>query len=703
MLDAAVHEVLEVRPIKRYPGDILVALVGSPNVGKTTLFNVLAGEIGDVANWPGVTVTINVSRREHEGKSLLIVDLPGVYSLVPQSAEERITRDFILRESPDVVLVIVDSVSLEKSLYLAVQILEMFPRTIIALNKIDIAHKRGEHINVERLSKLLGTEVIAISARTGENLHYLLDTLVNVPKRGDRKTLRVNYGVLEKHIEAIEGVISKYYPKEVLRAISLQILEGDESLLLDLDVKEREEIREIIKKIKEELRGDPSVYIAGKRYEYIEKVLREARVKVPQVKERAQVLLDKIFYTPVLGSLVSFLILLGVFVLAVGIGMGAPLTNILSSLGASKAAEVLDFYNPSSLIDLAFSELSMVTANALEGLSVPRAVIAVIVDGIIGGVGTVMTFVPPIFIFYILFSFIEDSGLYARMSISMSKTFELFGLSPRAAFPMTLSLGCNVPGIVASRTSIDDTERRQIIFSIPMIPCQARLVVLMAMSSYFKHGAYQALFIVSLYVLGITAFFLTSLFVRRIIYKIKEPPVSLIEIPNVHRPSLRVVWWTTLRHVKHFLYRILKIIVPLSIVAVLITSYGIHGYSENPQDTFGYYIGKALGYLFLPFGFNEDQSWVVGYGVLSGMIAKETFISSMEIMSGRGFENFLNTLSAAQVVGLTIFVNMYIPCFATIAIMLKEGHRKLVLQHLVYSLIVSYSISLIAYFAISLV
>ncbi|RLF63975.1 MAG: ferrous iron transport protein B, partial [Thermoplasmata archaeon] len=644
-MQESTHETVEIKSIKKEPHDIVVALVGSPNVGKTTLFNVIAGEVGEVANWPGVTVTINIGRKEHEGKKLLIVDLPGVYSLVPQSAEERITRDFILREKPDVVLVVVDSISLEKSLYLAIQVLEMFPRTVIALNKIDIAHKRGEHVNVEKLSKLLGARVVPVSARTGENLHHLLDTLIEIAKKRDHKPLVIDYGVLERHLVNLEKILLKYYPREVVRALSLQILEGDEELLLGVSLEDKKLIKNIIKIIKNELGGEPSVYIAGKRYEYIEKILKDARVSIPYVKEKFQATLDKIFYTPIIGSILSFFILLGVFIIAVGLGMGAPLTNILDALGAKSAANILDTYNPSALIDMGFSELSAIVENALTKIAIPKMFTVIIVDGILGGIGTVMTFVPPIFIFYILFSFIEDSGLYARMSISMSKTFELFGLSPRAAFPMTLSLGCNVPGIVASRTSIDEIERKQIIFSVPMIPCQARLVVLMAMSSYFKYGLHQALFILALYILGFMAFFLTSLFVRRYIYKVKEPPIALIEIPNIHRPSLRVVWWTTLRHVKHFLYRIIKIIVPLSIIAVIVTSYGPHGYSESPTDTFGYHIGKLLGYIFYPFGFNENQSWIIGYGVLSGMIAKETFISSIEVVSGSGFNEFIETLS----------------------------------------------------------
>jgi len=681
--------------------EILMAIVGSPNVGKSTLFNMLTGKLAEVANWPGVTAEIEYSRIIHEGNKILVVDLPGIYSLVPQSREEAVARDFIIKNSPDVVLAIADITNLEKSLYLVIQVLELFPKVVVALNKSDLSHKGGIHVNVEKLSRALKVPVIPISARTHENFHRLLDDIIKMAKSSRSTFLTINYGFLEHYIEKITEILSKYYEnKRIARVLAIHALEGDKSVLEAVDENDKLEIEKILEEASKTFGAPLAAYIAGKRYEFIDKITEDAVVRVKNAEERVSKVFDRIFYTPVLGFLVSIFILLCVFIVAIGIGMGALLTDVLHSIGAENAADFLDKYNPATLIDEVFSLLSEYAYLSLEGINAPKIVSTIVVDGIIGGVGVVATFIPPILLFYLLFSFLEDSGLYARMAVSMTKMFEIFGLTPRAAFPMILALGCNVPAVVASRTSTEETERRQIIFAVPMVPCQARLVVLIAMSAYFNIGWQQALFVVSFYLLGIFMYLITSLFVRRFIYKQKSPPTTIIEIPNVHRPSLRVVWWTTLRNVKHFIKRIIVIILPLSVIAVVLTSYGLHGYTESPQDTFGYYIGRIFSVLFYPIGITGEKAWVVGYGVLNGIIAKEVFIASIESIWGN-FYALIGTLTPAQIVALTAFVNLYIPCFATLAVMLREGHRKLLLQHLIYAFGISYAIMIGTYVLIS--
>jgi len=682
--------------------EILMAIVGSPNVGKSTLFNMLTGKLAEVANWPGVTAEIEYSRITHEGNNILVIDLPGIYSLVPQSREEAVARDFIIKNSPDVVLAIADITNLEKSLYLVVQVLELFPKVVVALNKSDLSHKRGIHVNVEKLSRALKVPVIPISARTHENFHRLLDDAVKMAKSSRSSVLTINYGFLEHYIEKIANILSKYHEnKRVARVLAIHLLEGDKSVLELLDENDKLETEKILEEVSKTFGGPLAAYIAGKRYEFIDKIAEDAVVRVKNVEERLSKIFDRIFYTPVVGFLVSVFILLFVFIIAIGIGMGAPLTDILCSIGAENAANFLDEYNPATLIDEGFSLLSEYASLSLDYINAPKIVSSIVVDGIIGGVGVVATFIPPILLFYLLFSILEDSGIYARMAVSMSKMFEIFGLTPRAAFPMILALGCNVPAVVASRTSTEETERKQIIFAVPMIPCQARLVVLIAMSAYFNIGWHQALFVVTFYLLGIFMYLATSLFTRRFIYKQKSPPTTIIEIPSIHRPSLRVVWWTTLRNVKHFVRRIIVVILPLSVVAVVLTSYGLHGYAESPQETFGYYIGKIFSVLFYPIGITGEKAWVVGYGVLNGIIAKEVFIASIESIWGN-FYALLGTLTSAQVVALTAFVNLYIPCFATLAMMLREGHRKLLIQHLIYAFGVSYTIMMGAYAVVSI-
>ena len=475
----------------------LVALVGSPNVGKSTLFNQLTGMQAEVANWPGVTVEILQGKIKWRGKEVLIVDLPGIYSLTPESMEEAVTRDFIIDKNPDVIVVILDAINLEKTLYLGIQVREISNRVIFVVNKMDIAHSRGIHINFEALRNFLKAPVIPISARSGEGISHLIDHVLSFYPE---KEFSINYGILEKYLKEIVEILRGKFEGINVRGLAVQLLEGDRTLLERLG-EEKERICDVIKRARGELKIEIPSYIVGKRYEEVEKLLERATIS-EELKEREGIL-DKIFYNPILGPLLSAILLIAVFFFAISLGMGFPLNVILSSMGFHQAAEWIESWNPSSAIGYGFEVLESFLYSSLSNLGVPKFVQEILIGGAIDGAGMIAVFIPPVLLFYIAFSLLEDSGLYARMATSLTAFFERFGLSGKGPFPMVISFGCNVPGVMSARIALEEEERHQMILAVPFIPCQARLLVILAMSSYFIYSWQRTSFIVFLYLLGI--------------------------------------------------------------------------------------------------------------------------------------------------------------------------------------------------------
>jgi len=645
----------------------------------------------EVANWPGVTVEILQGKVKHRGKELLFVDLPGVYSLTPESKEEAVTRDFIIKNKPDVIVVILDAINLEKTLYLGIQVRELSNRVLFVVNKMDIAHSKGIHINFEALRSALKAPVVPISARSGEGISHLIDHVLSFYPE---KPFTVEYGILEGKIREISSLLRGLFEGINERGIAVQLLEGDRTLLEMIPEGIREMVLGKVEEAKKELSIDLPSYIVGKRYEKVEKILRKATISEElEVKESK---LDKIFYNPILGPAFSVLLLVAVFFFAISLGMGFPINVILASLGFHHAAYILSEWNPSSAIGHGFEALESLLYSLASKAGAPSFLQEILIGGVLKGVGMISVFIPPVLLFYIAFSLLEDSGLYARMATSLTAFFEKFGLSGKGPFPMVISFGCNVPGVMSARIALEEEERHQMVLAVPFIPCQARLLVILALSSYFIYSWQRTSFILFLYLLGIFLYLITSLLIRRLVFKKKEPPLTIVEIPPVHAPSLRVVWWTAWRNLKDFLLRISEVVIPLSVLAVFLMHFGPHGYSVGIKGTFAYYIGKGIGTIFLPFGISGEEAWRVGYAVLNGIIAKEMFIVATAVVSG-SFSSFLKMLSPAQVLSLGVFITTYIPCLATLGIMIKETRPKYVLGYVFYSFGIAYSLSYLVY------
>ena len=696
--------------------NIVVAVAGNPNVGKSTLFNVLTGETAHVANWPGVTVELKVGDIIHRNKKICFVDLPGTYGITASSIDEVIAREYIVGGEADLVLVLVDSTAPERTIYLALQILELTPKVVIALTKIDLAHSMGIHIHVDKLEAKLGVPVIPVSAVHGVGIRELLDAIIDVVegKRGRSTPLRIDYDGLEPYIAELEPLVRKskalrnYNP----RWASIRLLEGDhrlEELLRkageEYIITKVNELREAITKGVGKTPEDVTITI---RFEYAEKLMRDVVVRVEHKAPMTTSLIDKVFQHPIIGPITSLSVLIAVFFLAFAINTGFPLNILLSELGFIEAAEVVEEFSFSSLLDSLFSWLSDAARTAMES-NAPEWLVSLIADGIIPGVGSVLTFLPLIILISLFIAMLEDSGLAPRMATSFHNFFSSFGLSGKAIFPMIISLGCNVPGVLASRTATEEEERVEIILSTPFIPCQARLVVILAFATaFFKSPLNQALLIAGLYVLGILVFLITSLVARKVLFKRKEAPEFIIEIPPLHKPSAKVVWWITWDYSKHFLKKAGIIIFLLSIVTWLLLTYGPQGLVEDPIKSYGAILGHSLAPIFKAlWGLNDESAWKVSFALIHGFIAKEALIEAITLLEGaEGVDEALLGLgiSIHQAIAILAYMTLYVPCLATIAVMYQElKNLKLTIIAVVYMLVLATILSTVIYYLLLII
>lgn len=688
--------------------DIVAALAGNPNVGKSTLFNTLTGATARVGNWPGVTVELKQGETTHKGKKICIVDLPGIYGLSATSEEEVIAREFIVEGNPDVIVALVDGTAPERTLSLPIQILELTPKVVVAVTKIDESHKMGIHLNLERLAKELGVTVVGVSALTGQGISELLDAIVG-GRRERHEPLRIDYGGLEPIINELEellkrhGALRKYPP----RWAAIKLLEGDDILLKEL----RQENNELAEKV-EELRKsaerligeDPSVYIISKRFEYVDTVARKVVVRTKVVTDHSR--LDRLLSSPILGPVTSIAIIFGIFLAVFAVNTGFPLNVIFEMAGAHDLAEAIEAWSISGMLEDAFSWLA---EHARASLSTsPAWLQSLIADGIIAGVGSVLVFLPLILLVFVALAMLEDSGIAPRMAVVFHEGLKRFGLSGKAVYPLVISLGCNVPGVMASRASTDEIEKLSLVFSVPFIPCQARLVVTLAFAyAISDNPVTQAGIVLYTYMVGFAAALITAWIVRKYLAG-GEPPELILEIPPIHRPKARVVWWLSWENTKHFLRKAGIIILGLSIVVWGLTSFGPSGYvPDQPEKSWASDLGMVFEPVLRLYGLNQTQSWITGVSLVMGLAAKEVVLGTITMLYGRDVDPVAAIRSLgftfSQAMALLTFITLYMPCVATVAVIYQETRSvKWTLLYIVYSLTLAFVASLIALVVFSL-
>ncbi len=683
-----------------------IAIIGQPNVGKSTLFNILTGRKAHVANWPGVTVEVHEGETDFNGNKIRLIDLPGIYGFSTLSLEERIARNYILSGRPDAVIVLVDSLNPERTMYLAIQALEMTGKIAIGFTKSDAAHAHGIHINYDLISKRLGVPVVPVSAATLRGIRSLLRSAIDVArgKAGRKRPLRIDYEELEPYVSSIESLLKRYedrieYP---IRWMSLRLLEGDDDLYKYIRGLCGEDVAEEIARIKEEVKKifhrDPAELLARKRFEYLRRILGDAIVRL-EIKEGRFERFTRLFYRPFIGPFLSITILLGMFMIAFTINTGFPLNVLFDYLGMHDAASAVEEYSIGGLMGKLFSFISSWIINSF-GESWLTDLVA---NGIISGVGSVLIFLPLIMIVSLFLAILEDSGIAPRMAVSLHGPLSKIGVSGHAIFPMTMSLGCNVPAILATRSIPSKSERLRLLMTLPFIPCQARLVVILAFASSLVSG-YGALLVV----LGYSVAFLAFAFVNKILYMYekkrtgKREPEIVLELPPIHRPLGRVIWWHVWDNSKHFLKKAGTIIFGLSVVLWFLINFSPSlTLTSSPSESIAADFAHYMAPIVYPIGIGPDKAWIIAFALLVGFIAKEAVIETLTILTGTASAQqalMLLGLATPQLAALTVFIVLYVPCVATIAVIYSESRSvKYTLATIALMLSIAYIAMLITY------
>ncbi len=690
---------------------LVIAVAGNPNVGKSTLFNALTGEKVYVANWPGVTVERKEGATRFGEYELKFVDLPGIYSLSANSLEEIIAREYIVSGEPDAVLVLVDSTAPERTMYLALQVLELTGRVVIALTKSDRTHTMGIHIHVDKMEEKLGVPVVAISAIQGLGLRELLERLVEVAegKKGRKAPVKVDYGALEPFIREVEEIIraSGMLRQYDSRWAAIRLLEGDPRLAELAEEEGREKqlkhilmLREAVKRSVGKLPEDLAVEA---RYRFLDALMRDLVIRVERHESKLVKVLDKVYLNPVAGPIVSVLSIFLVFFIAFSVNLGFPLDVILSSLGMEEAAEAVSEFSLSGLMEKGFAILSDGVSAFATAAGAPSWFVSLLADGVIAGVGAVLSFLPLIVLAYALLALLEDSGLAPRIAVTFDSFFRRFGFPGRVLFPIVVSLGCNVPAVVATRTIEDEEERTISILAVPFIPCQARLVVLLGISAaVFESSLAQAASVLSIYLAAFLVFLASGIILRVLLFKKKAVSELVLELPPIHKPSAKVVWWLTWDNSKHFLRKAGVIILALSVVTWFLLNTGPNGMMVDLDESYAAIIGRALAPLGHLYQIEGENAWKVMFALIHGFIAKEAVLEAIALLSPEagGIHEAVQALGLTpiQAYSLLLFVTLYVPCLATVAVVLQETKKaRYALLSVVYMVAVALLISLAAY------
>lgn len=688
---------------KKY--DFLIALAAQPNAGKTTLFNTLTGKTGYVGNWPGKTVERMEGDFVHHDKIFHVIDLPGIYSLSALTFEEFVSREFIVDERPQAVIVLLDAEALERSFYFLIQILELMGRVVVAINKYDMAQAKGLHVNTEHLENELGVPVIAISALKRTGLGALLDRVVDVAegRLGREKEFRIDYGPLEHYINRIESILIKYalFEKYPRRWVSLRILEGDIYFIKEIEDKSVEAakaIEDIIEEIKNVYKRNPVELIILYRYNFVNELINKTTevVKVSEKKFIERV--DSILLNPFSGPILSSLILISMILFAFIVNTGFPLNYIFRSLGYETIALYIEEGAISSIISKIFSIIAEYFRAIAANYNIQGWPVDLIIEGIIPGVGSVLTFFPLIFIVNIMMAVLEDSGLMSRIAVSFDRLLKKVGLTGKSIFPLTLSLGCNVPGIMGTRILETDEERLSAIILMPIIICQARLFVLLIMvSALFTGAILQTFVIASVYMISVTLFLLLNKIITKKVFKQKEEPELIIELSSYHLPSFRVIKWISWERSKSYIIKAGTLIFLFSIILWALSYFGPYA-TQNVNESYGALIAKALAPLLSIIGINN---WIIPFALTFGWIAKEIFITAIVVTTGKinPIEAVATlSLSPLQSYALLILVIFYSPCLATFTTIFTETRSlKLTILSVMLSLALGFSLSVVVY------
>ena len=629
---------------------MILALAGNQNCGKTTLFNQLTGSNQHVGNFPGVTVEQKIGQVRGQ-KGCSVVDLPGIYSLRPYTAEEIVTRDFILNQKPDGIINIVDATNLERNLYLTLQLLTLRVPTVLALNMMDELTGNGGSIDVQKMAQTLGVPVVPICAATADGVSELIDEAVRV---AEGKILPQVYdfcepGPVHRCIHAVCHQIEDHAQAAGIntRFAATWLIEGDSGIedALKLDQNEKELIEHSVLQMEQERGLDRNAALADMRYSFIEKLVREAVVKPKESKQhRRSVQADKILT----GKYTAIPIFIGVMFLIFFLTfhvIGAFLSDLLA---------------------LGIDKLTALTDAALTAYGLNPVVQSLIIDGIFEGVGSVLSFLPVIVTLFFFLSILEDTGYMARVAFVMDKLLRRIGLSGKSIVPMLIGFGCTVPAVMATRTLPSERDRTMTILLTPFMSCSAKIPIYGFFSAAF-FPQHAALVMIALYVFGILMGILAALVLEKTAFRGRPVPF-VMELPNYRLPSVKSVALLLWEKAKDFLERAFTVIFLATIVIWFLQSFDTRlNVVESSADSLLAMVGQLLAPIFAPLGFAD---WRCATALISGFIAKESVVSTLEILLGTSALSALFTTKSA--VSFLVFTLLYTPCVAAIAAIRRE-------------------------------
>ncbi len=650
---------------------ITVALAGNPNSGKTTIFNALTGARQKTGNWPGVTVERKEGTFRYKGKRVKVIDLPGTYGLSGMSIDEKIARNFIMESKPDIVVVVADSLNLERSLNLAVQILELGQRIIIDLNMMDMAKKKGIEIDAEKLSKILKCKVVKTVGHKGKGIEDLKEAILSFAE-SPPVTFKLHYPEdIEKFLYEIEKIIWDFEMDTPIRFIALRLLSRDETFI-DM-FKTKKKVYRSIKKILDKLPDDIDIKISEARYGFVHGVYKEVVKKTTSLDRRINLSdkIDRILTNRFIGLPIFILIIFLTFELIFAVG--TPLANI---------------------IDRFFEYIGIILKSWLENMGGSKIVISLITDGIIGGVGSIVVFLPNIFLLFFVFAILEDSGYMARAAFIMDRIMHLFGLHGKSFIPMILGFGCNVPAVMGTRILESEKDRILTILIIPLMSCSARLPIYILFAGVFFPGK-EALVISSLYLMGIILAIIAARIFKFIFFKEPVAPL-IIELPPYRFPSIKNVIISASTKSGMFLKKAGTFIFLAAIVIWFLASFPQNGGYGSEKTLLGM-IGKFITPIFAPLGFGFWQSTV---SLIFGVFAKELVVGTLGTLIG-GSEGLraavVNYFTPISAVSFMVFSLLYFPCIATFAVIKKEVGWKWAIISGIYTLLLAWITSFAVY------
>ena len=655
---------------------IKIALAGNPNCGKTTMFNALTGANQYVGNWPGVTVEKKEGKLKGKRKNddIIVTDLPGIYSLSPYTLEEVVSRDYILNDDPDVIIDLVDATNIERNLYLTTQLIETGVPVVIALNMTDLLEKRGIKIDTNRLSMLLDCPIVETSALKQTGLDTLIETAIKVV---NKKEVDLPREIFSKEMEAavadVKGVLPDTISEDKKRWYAVKFLENDSKVVesMNLSAAAKAAVDKDRKELETKHDDDMESIVTDERYKFIQKIV-ETTVKKGKDKLTTSDKIDRIVTNRILGIPIFIAVMFVVYYISV------------TTIGTI----VTDWTNDTFVV-----AIQDIASKGLEAAGVSSVIEGLVVDGIIGGIGAVLGFVPQMAILFLFLSILEDCGYMVRIAFVMDRVFRHFGLSGKSFIPLLISSGCGIPGIMASKTIEQDNDRRLTIMTATFIPCGAKLPVIALMGGVmtsYATGSYTAGGFMApiMYFVGIVAVLVAAIILKKTKPFSGKPAPFVMELPQYHVPQAKTVLLHVWERLKGFIIKAGTILFLACVVMWFLGGFGFtnggFGLVDDSADSLLAVIGGFIAPIFAPLGFGE---WQPVAASLSGFTAKEAIVSTMGVLANVAESQSEDTVTVAQAIqnwfpsavaafSFLLFNLLDSPCLAAIATMAQQMQSK---------------------------